>query len=164
MTARDSADALTYSESVYVECAPGPLYDLVADVTRTGEWSPVCTACWWDEGDGARVGAWFTGRNETPDRTWETRSQVAVAEPGQEFAFVVGGSLVRWGYTLEPRDSGTVLTESWHLLPDGLAFFDERFGDDAPAQVRDRTEAAHAGIPATLAAIKRIAEVEFGQA
>ena len=34
----------------------------------------------------------------------------------------------------------------------------ERYGDDASAQIADRTEAAHRGIPATLAAIKRIAE------
>ena len=25
------------------------LYDLVSDVTRTGEWSPVCRACWWED-------------------------------------------------------------------------------------------------------------------
>ena len=31
-----------------------------------GEWSPICRACWWDEGGGPQVGAWFTGRNETP--------------------------------------------------------------------------------------------------
>ena len=26
---------------------------MVSDVTRMGEWSPVCKACWWDEGDSA---------------------------------------------------------------------------------------------------------------
>ena len=55
--------------------------------------------CWWDEGDGPRVGAYFTGRNETPGRTWETRSQVIAAERGRRFAFVVGDALVRWEYT-----------------------------------------------------------------
>lgn len=55
---------------------------MVSDVTRMGEWSPVCRACWWDEGAGPRVGAWFTGRNELPERTWETRSVMVAAEPG----------------------------------------------------------------------------------
>ena len=34
----------------------------------------------------------------------------------------------------------------------------ERYGDDAEAQVADRTAAAHRGIPLTLARIKQIAE------
>ena len=91
---------LTHSASVVVAVPPEELYDLVSDVTRTGEWSPVCVACWWDEGATGRAGDWFTGRNVTPERTWETRSQVAVADRGREFARLVGGSRARWGYTL----------------------------------------------------------------
>jgi hypothetical protein len=151
-------DTLAHSGSIVVRSSPEALYDLVSDVTRTGEWSPVCTACWWDEGQSAQVGAWFTGRNEVPGRTWETRSQVAVADRGREFAFLVGGSLVRWGFTFEPVEDGTRVTESWEFLPAGRQLFAERFGDDAQRQVEDRTRAAHEGIPATLAAIKRIAE------
>ena len=149
---------LNYSESITIARSPGELYDMICDVTRTGEWSPVCKACWWDEGDGPRHGAWFTGRNETPERIWETRSQVVVAQRGREFAFIVGGSWTRWGFTFTLVEGGTVLTESWDFLDGGFARFAERFGDDAPAQIADRTQAAHRGIPVTLAAIKRIAE------
>ena len=149
---------LSYSESIVIASSPDALYELVSDVTRMGEWSPVCKACWWDDGAGPRAGAWFTGRNETPDRTWETRSEVVVAEPGREFAFVVGGAWVRWGYTFTAVDGGTRLTESWEFLPAGLARFEERYGAEAQAQIADRTEAARTGIPATLAAIKRAAE------
>ena len=147
-----------YAESVVVAAPPQRLYDLVSDVTRTGEWSPTCAACWWDEGAGPQVGSWFTGRNETPDRTWETRSQVVAADPGREFAWLVGGRLVRWGYLLEAVEGGTRLTESWEFLPAGLELFAERYGDDAEAQVADRTAAAHRGIPRTLARLKQIAE------
>ena len=150
--------ALNYSESILIARSADELYDMIADVTRTGEWSPVCRSCWWDEGDGPREGAWFTGHNETPERTWETRSQVVAAERGVEFAFVVGGTWVRWGYSFSPVPGGTELTESWDFLDEGLQRFVERFGDDAPAQIADRTEAAHRGIPATLRAIKEIAE------
>jgi len=149
---------LSRAESVVVAASPTALYEMVADVTRTGEWSPVCRACWWDEGDGPRPGAWFTGRNETPDRTWDTRSQVETADPGREFAFVVGGSWVRWGYTFAAVDGGCLLTESWEFLPAGIARFHERYGADAEAQIADRAEAARVGIPATLAAVKEAAE------
>ena len=150
--------SLTHSGSIVVRSSPEALYDLVSDVTRTGEWSPICTACWWDEGQSATVGAWFTGHNEVPGRTWETRSQVVAADRGREFAWLVSGRLVRWGFTFTPVDGGTELTEFWEFLPAGQAFFAERYGDDAPRQVEERTRAAHEGIPATLAAVKRIAE------
>ena len=141
-----------------MRATPEAVYDLVSDVTRTGEWSPVCRACWWDEGASGRAGDWFTGRNEVPGRVWETRSLVVVADRGREFAWLVGGALVRWGFTMAAVDDGTLLTESWAFLPAGQQLFAERYGDGAAAQVADRTRAAHEGIPATLAAVRRIAE------
>lgn len=149
----------SHHESVTVEASADTLYDMVSDITRTGEWSPVCTSCWWDdEAEARQVGAWFTGRNELPHRTWQTRSQVVVADRGREFAWVVGGSFVRWAFTLAPAETGTSLTESWEFLPDGIAMFEEKFADQAHTQITDRTRQALDGIPKTLAAIKRIAE------
>ena len=149
----------THQESVTVQASAEALYDLVSDITRTGEWSPVCRSCWWDDdAEAGQVGAWFTGRNQLPHRTWETRSQVVTAERGREFAWIVGGSFVRWGFTLAPTETGTLLTESWAFLPGGIAMFEEKFGDDAPVQIADRTQQALHGIPTTLQAIKRIAE------
>ncbi|CAN5837701.1 SRPBCC family protein [soil metagenome] len=149
---------MEFSDSIEIAREPDALYALVSDVTRMGDWSPICRACWWDEGDGPRVGAFFTGRNETPQRTWETRSQVVAAEPGREFAWEVNGGWVRWGFTFEPTDTGTRLTESWTFQQKGLDGFRERYGDQADAQITERTEAAHRGIPETLAAIKHTAE------
>jgi len=149
---------LNYAESIVIGRSPEDLYDMVSDVTRMGEWSPVCTTCWWDEGASPEVGSWFSGRNVAGDTTWETRSQVVVADRGHEFAYLVGGSLVRWGYAFEPVDGGTQLTESWEFLPDGIAMFEKHFGEDAQTQIDARTEAAHSGIPVTLAAMKRSAE------
>ena len=152
-------DIYTYRESITIKASAQAVYDIVSDITRTGEWSPVCTSCWWDdEASAGVVGAWFTGRNVLPERTWETRSQVVSAESGREFAWVVGGKFVRWGYTVTEVDAGTVLTESWELLPEGITMFGEKFGDEAPAQIADRTQQALSGIPKTLSAIQRIAE------
>ena len=90
-------------DSIHVAAPPDAVYELVSDVTRMGEWSPICRACWWDEGAGPHVGAWFTGRNETPERTWETRCQVVAADPGRRFAWEVNNGWVYWGYSLRTR-------------------------------------------------------------
>jgi hypothetical protein len=153
-------DTLHHSNSIVIKRSPGELYDMVADVTRMGEWSPVCTACWWDEGDGPRVGAKFTGRNERPERTWETRSEVVTADPGREFAWVVAEPPTRaqWGYAFVAVDGGTEVTETWELPPEGSAFFEKMFGDDAAKEIGVRGDAAKIGIAATLAALKGTAE------
>jgi uncharacterized protein YndB with AHSA1/START domain len=151
-------DRLSRSESIVIARPPEQVYDLVSDVTRTGEWSPICRWCRWDDGAGPRVGAMFTGHNEVPGRTWETRCEVVAAEPGREFAWLVGAAYVRWGYTLVAVDGGTELTESWQFRPEGIAMFHEKYGDATQQQIDNRVEAAHEGIPRTLAAIKKIAE------
>lgn len=148
-----------HQDSVTVDAGPGEVYDLVSDVSRTGEWSPVCEACWWDDDATAgQVGAWFTGRNQVPGRTWETRSRVVVADRGREFAWVVGDGFVRWGFTVEPAGEASRLTQSWEFRPAGIAMFREKYGEQADAEIDDRTQHALDGIPRTLAAIRRILE------
>lgn len=150
---------LEFSDSVVVERTPEDLYALVSDITRMGEWSPQCRACWWDDPEAGPVtGAWFTGRNETPQRTWETRSQVVAADPGREFAWEVNNGWVRWGFQLTPDGDATVLTQSWHFKPKGIAGFHDRFGERAEEEIITRSQAAKTGIPVTLAAIKATAE------
>ncbi|MGQ0467158.1 MAG: SRPBCC family protein [Sporichthyaceae bacterium] len=148
----------THSESIIVATAPEALYAMVSDVTRMGEWSPVCRGCWWDSGDGPRVGAWFTGRNELDGRVWETRSLVVAAEPNREFAYNVLGNWVRWGFALAPVEGGTELTESWEFLDGGVAGYRERWPDEWEAKFAERRVTMLEGIPATLAAIKAAAE------
>lgn len=148
---------LAFAASVFVARPPEVLYAMVSDITRMGQWSPVCRACFW-ESDARGVGAWFVGRNERPERTWETRSLVVADEPGREFAWAVYGDRARWGYAFRPVEGGTEVTESWQFLPGGKVSFRERYGDDARREVAARVSAARTGIPATLAAIKRAAE------
>ena len=151
--------ALEFSDSIDLTLDPDATYALVSDITRMGQWSPVCKECWWDDpAAGAVAGAWFTGRNVLPERTWETRSQVVAAEPGREFAWEVNEGWVRWGFTIEAAEGGSRLTQHWRFLPKGLAGFRERFGDEADAQIAARSELAHSGIPQTLAAIKATAQ------
>ncbi len=153
-------DDLRYEDSIVIAAEPDMVYAMISDVTRMGEWSPICKACWWDDENARGVDAWFTGRNELAGRVWETRCKVAAAD-GAEFAFLVhadGAPAVRWGYRVAPADGGTKVTESWHFLPEGVAFFKVRFGEKADAHVANRVEAARTGIPATLEAIRKAAE------
>lgn len=153
-------DPVTRTGSIFINRPPEEVYALISDVTRMGDWSPVCKECWWDEGAGPTVGAIFTGRNVTPERTWETRSEIVAADPGNEFAWVVTEppTRARWGYTLNPASGGTEVTETWELPEEGQSLFQQRFPEDADAQIAARAAAAEEGIPATLAAIKKAAE------
>ncbi len=150
--------SLTFSDSIFIERPAKVIYDMVADITRMGEWSPICKEGWWESGAGPEVGAWFVGKNVLPERTWETRSLVVVADPGKEFAFTVGGSITRWSYRFEDVVGGCEVTETWNLLDGGVEYFHEKFAGEADAQIAERERLAREGIPVTLAAIKLVAE------
>ena len=56
------SDALELSDSIVIARTSDEVYGMVADITRMGEYSPVCISCWWDDGgsvsldpDGHRV-------------------------------------------------------------------------------------------------------------
>jgi hypothetical protein len=106
--------------SLLVQAPPHRLYELVADVTRTPEFSPAVVRCTWLDGaTGPAVGARFEAVNTTEaGKTWKNRPVVIVAEPGVEFAFArtepFAGTLV-WRYRLTPEGSGTRVTESYEV-------------------------------------------------
>jgi Polyketide cyclase / dehydrase and lipid transport len=107
----------------HIEAPPEEVYDLVADVTRMGEWSPECQQGEWLNGaTGPAVGASFKGKNRHGRARWSTSPRVVVADRGHEFAFVVpdssGRDTVRWTYRFEATDSGTDVTESYEVLRD----------------------------------------------
>jgi hypothetical protein len=153
-------DSLRRSGSIVINRSPEEIYALISDVTNMGDWSPMCKACSWNDADGPRVGAMFTGLNEAGDRSWETQSEILVADAGKEFAWVVAvpPTRARWGYTLKEVGGGTEVTETWELPPEGQAFFEERFPGDGAAQAAVRAGWAETGIAETLAAIKKTAE------
>lgn len=106
--------------SVLVHARPDEVYALVADVTRTPEFSPAIVRCRWIGGaSGPAVGARFEAVNTTgAGKTWKNRPVVTVADPGREFAFrrtqpFVG--TVTWRYRLQPTESGTRVIESYEV-------------------------------------------------
>jgi hypothetical protein len=151
------------TEQQTISASPRAVYDLVADVSRMGEWSPVCTGGEYDADDPS----WFTGHNAIGETTWSTRCHVVAAEPGREFAFVNCGQqgareLVRWGFRLEAAgEGGTEVTQSWEVLPG----YEENFlaeGRGGPDELAARLEfmkgLAETGMPETLDHIRRAAE------
>lgn len=156
-TAREQNGRVTYEmqESIVVPSSPGEVYALVSDVTRTGEWSPQCYCCEWEDARRG-VGARFTGHNRTPEREWSTTSEVIADEPGVHFAWSVGPGRAEWGYRLRPVPGGTELTEYTRTTPQLEETFAERYGDRAEEEIAIRQEAARAGIPVTLAAIREV--------
>ena len=93
------------------------VYDLVADLTRMGKWSPECLGVDWRRGaDHAVVGARFRGRNRNGWHRWNTRGVITAAEPGRRLAWensFLGLPMARWTYTFEPHDGGCKVTERW---------------------------------------------------
>lgn len=159
MSQTDREQRYSHTESIHIDATPQQVWDVVTNVERTGEWSPVCRAAWWKEPTtGPAEGAWFHGRNESEGKVWETESLVAVANEPTEFTWLVGGDLVRWSYSLTPDGDGTSLVESWAVLPGGFEMFQNHFGDSATSELDWRRDAALSGIPATLKSIKQIVE------
>lgn len=149
-----------HTESVTVAASPEAVYDLVADVTRMGEWSPVCTGGEWREGDTT----WFTGSNKNGDLEWQTQCRVDVAEPSREFTFTNCGfagdiELVRWSYTIEPAGDGCVVTERWEVLPPYPEFIENLLPNMTAGEYLDTVVSpTQLGMQQTLAQIKAAAE------
>ena len=107
--------------SVWMDAPPSVVWDLVSDVTRIGEFSPETFEARWRRGyDGPEVGAKFKGhvRRNGVGPTYWTPCTVTKCEPEQVFEFSVGNddvSVNNWGYRLEPRDGGTLVTEYFRL-------------------------------------------------
>jgi hypothetical protein len=153
-----------HTESVTIACSPEQAHAVVADVSRMGELSPVCTGGAYDDPAATGPGSWFTGSNAIGEFTWETRCRVEANEPGKEFTFTNFGpdgqsELVRWGYTFEPTDGGTKVTESWRILPGYVPF--TQGGDetkDVTPNLDGMAAMAREGMAASLAKLKEIAE------
>lgn len=110
------------SESIDIAAPAERVYDLVADVTRMGQWSPECYRCvWLDGATRAEVGARFRGYNRVGPYRWERMAVITAADRGRDFSFTTlddhnGREQTQWHYRFESLPSGTRLTESFQFL------------------------------------------------
>lgn len=158
----EPGDDVVASCSVAIKIArdASDVFKMVADLTRMGEWSPYCKACWFDDGGGMVEGQWFYGRNEEDGKVAESRNLITQFDPQRTFAFHTGGDLVRWQYDFLSGTGETTVTETWELLPAGIALFEKVFGTDALIEIEAKRRWAKKGMARTLKAIKCIAESE----
>ena len=151
--------------STVVAASPEDVYALVADVTRTPEFSPEVTSTrWLDAASGPAVGARFEAVNtNAAGKSWKNRPVVTVAEPGREFAFCrtepFAGSIT-WRYRFEPVAEGTRVLESYEVERPvtrvGWFVIEKVFRGG------NRREALHAGMRTTLERIRAAAEARSG--
>jgi Polyketide cyclase / dehydrase and lipid transport len=104
--------------SVDVEgVTPEEVWDLVSDVTRTGDWSPENTGGRWRAGAIApALGARFQGTNRNGIFIWRTTAVVIAADAGRRFAFDVsalGIPISRWDWTMSPAPGGATVSLDW---------------------------------------------------
>lgn len=149
MTLPTTAEAI-----IQIDAPPSVVYDLIADVTRMGEWSPECVRCEWEDEPG-RVGSTFRGHNRSGPARWSTVARVLVADRPREFSFATlhrGEPATRWTYRLD-GDGPTTVTESFTSIatPPLIALVERLF-------IRNRQAQLESGMAQTLAAIKTVAE------
>ena len=105
----------------HVDASAEAVYDLVADITRTGEWSPENQGGeWLDGATGPQVGARFRGRNKRK-LSWSTTAVVTESRRGAAFGFAVGKAApehpeTTWRYTFTPSGSGCDVTEQCEIV------------------------------------------------
>ncbi len=149
-----------HTETVTVAASPEVVYDLVADVTRMGEWSPVSRGGDFREDDAT----WFTGHNKNGELEWSTQCRIDVAERGKEFTFVNTGfagdlDLVKWSYTFASDGDGCTVTERWEVLPAYPDFIEGLLGGMSASDYLDGViEPTQTGMAETLAKLKAAAE------
>lgn len=109
-----------FSSTVHIDAPPERVWDEVADVTRTGRWSPVCYRVEWKAGwDSPVVGARFRGHNKLRGVRWVRECEVTAADRPRRFGFrtfLKGKESTRWLYEFEPEDGGTRVTESYEPI------------------------------------------------
>lgn len=145
--------------SIHIDAPPAQVYALVSDVTRMGEWSPETYRCRWVGSDGPSVGARFKAHNRHGRARWSNTCEVVAAEPGHEFAFrrtAFAAGTVVWRYVLEPDGAGMRLIESYEVTKPAPAL--ATWIQGKLLGVDDRDADLVAGMHATLARIKRVAE------
>lgn len=148
-----------HEETIEIAAPPERVWSLVSDVTRTGEWSPVCRRCeWLDEVSEPVVGARFVGHNRRGPFRWSRECVVTASEPGRRFAFTTlfkERESTLWRYLLEPTEAGTRVTESYRAVSMPRWVW---FANQVPGQARRSQRDAQRNLQDSLARLKAIAE------
>jgi hypothetical protein len=114
-------DLTTDTVDRYIEARPEALYAIIADVTRTPDYTPdIVRVEWLDGATGPAVGARFKAINTAgKGPKWSNKPIITVLEPDREIAWErteKGGGTIEWRYRFEPEGTGTRVTESYRVV------------------------------------------------
>jgi Hemerythrin HHE cation binding domain/Polyketide cyclase / dehydrase and lipid transport len=130
--------------SVVVAAAPGAVWNVVADVTRVGEWSHECVGAEWLDGATAAVpGARFRGRNRSGLFRWGRICEIVTAEPWEltwrTVPTILYPDSTEWTIRLEAVAGGTRIGQSFRVV-EAPKLVDRLYATMVPHH-RDRDEA-----------------------
>ena len=133
-----------------IAASPSAVFAALTDVTRMGEWSPESHSVVWNDGcDGPVLGAMFTGQNRHGDKEWTIESKIVDLVQDERFFFdciVRDFVFAKWGYSIEPTDTGCRVTEHWQdLRPESSLQRSKEISG-----VEDRVAHNRAGMESTL--------------
>lgn len=106
---------------VLVAAPPSSVWRVVADVTRTGEWSGECRAVeWLHATTNPAPGARFRGHNRNGPRRWNRTCELTELEPPRVIAWRTLPSALfpdscDWRIELTPSGSGTRITLTYQV-------------------------------------------------
>jgi uncharacterized protein YndB with AHSA1/START domain len=158
---------------IVVAAAPGVVWDLLADITNIGDWSPECVrAAWLDGHHDARAGVRFSGRNRAHSGfEWTVTCVITEADRPRTLAWVVlddeddrqtvDHPSSRWWYDLDPAPGGATLVRHRFVHgpgDSGLRWMIRRHPEQSAAIIEDRRQTLQVNMRLTLAAMKAAAE------
>lgn len=157
---------------VEIGASASEVYDLVSDVTRTGEWSPECVAATWSSGEPGMVGSQFVGSNyernaeSGQEWRWDMTCQVVDATHPTDFAWSVlteawDEETSVWRYRIDEVTGGVLLIHTFRMArpPKGWQPILDRHGPERQAElVERRRQRLDRGMQRTLQALKAQAE------
>ncbi len=161
---------LTAAAEEVVAAQPELVWDLIADVTHVGGWSPECIrAAWLTEPGRPQPGARFTGRNRLPNGfEYEVTCVVTEAGRPRAFAWVVlddSGDPARpsssWRYRIDPLPGGGSRVRQRFTHGPGASYLRTvatKAPDQAAGIIAARRDGLRANMSATLRAMKAAAE------
>jgi len=140
------------TSTIEIGASPDVVYSLLTDLSRISEVSPECYRAEWEDGStGPEVGARFRGCNRNGKMEWNAGCVVIAADPGRLWSFEVpadDGRSTVWTWSIEPTESGCLVTESFDSPVLDLEFF----------QKINRYELLVTNLADSLANLKAVAE------
>ncbi len=143
--------------SLDIAASPQDVWALVADVRRTGEWSPECVRVL--PIGRLRRGGLLLGVNRRAWVRWATLSRVHSYEPGLNIGWTVLTNRAVWSYRLEPHECGTRLIET-RRAPRGQGMFAMWFTKRLLGGQVPHDDELEAGMQTGLLRIKELVEVD----